>query len=116
MKKVEIDDFAKIRKLSDLNLSPSSKKAAFVVTEGDIDKNGYNTDIYIYDPSHKPALFRLTSSKNARNPVFLDEETVLFVSNREKKDSVLPETVYQKISLQGGEATEAFRLSMPLPH
>jgi dipeptidyl aminopeptidase/acylaminoacyl peptidase len=65
MKKVEIDDFAKIRKLSDLNLSPSSKKAAFVVTEGDVDKNGYNTDIYVYDPSHTPAFFRLTSSKNA---------------------------------------------------
>lgn len=113
MKKVEIDDFARIRKLSDLNLSPSTKKAAFVVSEGDLEKNGYNTDIYVYDSSHNPTLFRLTSSKNARSPLFLDEETVLFISNREKKDSVLPETVYQKISLRGGEATEAFRLPFP---
>ena len=54
-------------------------------------------------------MFLLTSSKNGRNS-FLDEETILFVSNRDKKDSVLPKTVYQKISLHGCEATEAFRL------
>ncbi len=109
MKKVEIEDFAKIRKLSDPVVSPSGKKLALTVTEGDVEKNAYKTDIWVYDEAHSPALFRLTASENGKAPCFLDENTILFPGDRLKahpaKDGVVY-TVYNRISLNGGEAEE----------
>ena len=109
MKKVEIEDFAKIKKLSDPVLSPSGKKLAVTVTEGDVEQNSYKTDIWVYDETHTPSFFRLTASENGKSPCFLDEETILFPGDRLKKhpakDGVVY-TVYNSISLNGGEATE----------
>lgn len=63
--KVAIEDFAKIKKLGSLTLSPSGKKAAFTVTEGSLEDNGYHTDIWVYDEAHTPALYRLTAGELA---------------------------------------------------
>ncbi len=108
MKRVEIDDFAKIRKLAGLTLSPSGKKAAFTVTEGDVEGNRYRTDIWVYDEGHDPALFRLTAGEDGKSPSFEDEDHVIFPADRKKKyaDAVIPHTVYNRISLRGGEAEE----------
>ena len=109
MKKVEIEDFAKIKKLSDPVLSPSGKKLAVTVTEGDVEQNSYKTDIWVYDETHTPSFFRLTASENGKAPCFLDENTVLFPGDRRNahpaKDGVVY-TVYNSISLNGGEACE----------
>ena len=105
--KVAIDDFAKIRKLGSLTLSPSGKKAAFTVTEGSIEDNNYRTDIWVYDEGHAPALYRLTAGEDGKAPVFLDEDTLLFPGDRKKRhtgNAAEKETVYNRISLTGGEA------------
>ena len=109
MKKVEIDDFAKIRKLSDPVVSPSGRKLAVTVTEGDVENNTYKTDIWVYDEEHSPKFFRLTAMENGKAPCFLDEDTILFPGDRLKKHPAKEGkvfTVYNSISLNGGEACE----------
>ena len=109
MKKVGIEDFAAVRKLSDPVVSPSGKKLAVTVTEGDVEKNAYKTDIWVYDEAHTPSFFRLTASENGKAPCFLDENTILFPGDRlnahPAKDGIVY-TVYNRISLDGGEASE----------
>ena len=112
-KKVEIGDFAEIRKLGALTLSPSGKKAAFTVTKGSLKENKYLTDIWVYDEARETPLFRLTAGEDGSAPVFEDETHIIFASDRKKryeKDVFGSKTVLNRISLQGGEAEEAFVL------
>ncbi len=116
--KVAIGDMAVIKKLGSLTLSPSGKKAAFTVLEGCMEKNNYATDIWVYDEDRTPALFRLTAGDDGASPMFLDEETVLFPSDRKKKHPATPTqkfTTFNTISLNGGEANEAFFLPFEVP-
>lgn len=109
MNKVAIEDFANVRKLGSLTLSPSGKKAAFTVTIGSVPDNNYRTDIWVYDQGHKPALFRLTAGEDGKAPCFLDEDTVLFPADRHgrhKPENGVQYTVYNRIALGGGEAEE----------
>lgn len=113
MKKVAIEDFARIKKLGSLTLSPSGKKAVLTVTEGSIEDNNYRTDLWVWDESHSPALYRLTAGEDGKAPCFLDEDTILFPADRKKRHPSTPAekyTVYNRISLTGGEAEEAFVL------
>ena len=111
--RVAIDDFAKIRALGNLTISPSGKKVAFTVREGDLANNRYKNDIWVYDEKHKPALYRLTAGEDGGVPVFLDDDTIVFSADRKKrhqKDVFGSKTTYNRISLQGGEAEEMFFL------
>lgn len=113
MQKVAIEDFAKIKKLGSLTLSPSGKKAVLTVTEGSIEENSYHTDLWIWDEAHQPALYRLTAGEDGKAPCFVDEDTILFPADRKKRHPATPAaqyTVYNRISLSGGEAEEAFVL------
>ncbi|MCR5796189.1 MAG: S9 family peptidase [Solobacterium sp.] len=110
--KIGIEDFAQIRKLTELTVSPSGAKAALTVIEGDMKNNAYNSDIYVFDTARTPSLFRLTASGKGKSAVFEDEDTVLFPSPVSEEGS-LPKTVYKKISLTGGEAAEHFTLPFP---
>ena len=111
--KVAIEDFANVKKLGGLTLSPSGRKAAFTVTVGSIEDNAYRTDIWVYDPGHTPALFRLTAGEDGKAPCFLDEDTILFPADRHgrhKPENGVQYTVYNRIALGGGEAEEDFVL------
>ena len=110
--KIGIEDFAKIRKLTDLTVSPSGTKAALTVTEGDVKNNTYCSDIYVYDTARTPSLFRLTASGKGRSAVFEDEDTILFPAPLAEEGN-LPKTVMKKISLSGGEAADDFILPFP---
>lgn len=116
MEKVAIDDFAKIKKLGSLALSPSGRKAVFTVTEGSIAENKYRTDLWVYDCDRSPALFRLTAGEDGKAPLFENENTVLFPGDRKKRhqgNAAEKNTVFNRISLLGGEAEEAFVLPFP---
>ena len=111
--KVEIDDFAKLKKLGSLTLSPSGRKAAFTVTEGCLEENKYLTDIWVYDETRETPLFRLTAGEDGTAPLFEDEDHILFSGDRKKRhkaDVTGTKTVINRISLSGGEAEEAFVL------
>ena len=116
-RKVAIEDMTRIRALGNLTLSPSGKKAAFTVKTGALEENAYKTDIWVYDEAHSPALYRLTAGEDGSAPIFLDDDTILFSSDRKKKhqkDVFGAKTTYQRISLSGGEAEEAFFLPFPV--
>ena len=112
-KKVSIEDFASIKALGNLTLSPEGDKIAFTVKEGDLENNNYRTDIWVYDPARSPALYRLTAGEDGSAPLFKDNDTILFAADRKKRhpaDVFGKPTVIQQISLRGGEAEECFVL------
>ena len=56
-------------------------------------------------------MFRLTAGEDGTAPVFEDEDHILFAADRKKrheKDVTGTKTVYNRISLSGGEAEEVF--------
>lgn len=112
MKKVEIDDFSRIRRLSDLTVSPDGKKAALTVNVGNMEKNRYENSIWLYEDG---AMRRLTGGIDGKKPLWLDDETILFPSDRggeaEKGQKL---TVYNRISIRGGEAERAFSVPMEI--
>ncbi|MBQ4506739.1 MAG: S9 family peptidase [Firmicutes bacterium] len=113
MKKVAIDDMARIKALGNLTLSPSGNMIAFTVKSGDMDKNGYKTDIWIYDETHEPALYRLTAGGDGGAPIFMGDDAIVFEADRRgkhKADAFGPKSTFCKISLGGGEAEELFFL------
>lgn len=112
-KKVSIEDFASIKALGNLTLSPEGDKIAFTVKEGDLENNNYRTDIWVYDPARSPALYRLTAGEDGSAPLFKDNDTILFAADRKKRhpaDVFGKPTVINRISLKGGEAEEYFVL------
>jgi len=113
MKKVGIKDFSSIKKLGNLNLSPSGKKATFTVTTPDVPGNRYRTEIWVYDETHSPALYRPMEQESARPGIFLDEDTLLIPGDFLKKHPSTPAvqyTPYHRLSLTTGKLEEAFVL------
>ena len=110
MKKVAIDDFALIRRLSDLTVSPDGTKAALTVNVGNMEKNRYENSIWLYEEGR---MRRLTGGIDGKKPLWLDDENILFPSDRageaEKGQKL---TVYNRISVHGGEAERAFAIPM----
>ena len=112
MKSVSIDAFARIRSLSGLRFSPEGSTACFVVSQGDMKKNAYRSELYTLRDG-KPR--RLTAGGREESFLFLDEDTVLFPAKREEdeKEKSLA-TVYYRISLSGGEAEPYLRFPIPV--
>ena len=101
-KKIEIGDFVNYRYPTNLALSPDGAYAAFAVVEPSIEDNCYDSCIWVCDTS-TGAIRRLTFGRRERSFAWLDQETVLFIGNREKKKEA-EETFLYKISVNGGEA------------
>ena len=110
MKKVAIDDFAAIKRLSDLTASPDGTRAALTVNAGNLEKNCYENSIWLYEDGR---MRRLTGGTDGKKPLWLDDETILFPSDRagevEKGEK---RTVYNRISIHGGEAERAFDIPL----
>ncbi len=111
MKPVAIDDFLKLKYLSQPTFSPEGSCAAFVVSEADRKKNGYRSYIYVLKDGKTK---KLTSFGQEKSFQFLDEDTILFPGKREKDDEEAPGSVWYRISLNGGEAEEMFRFPIPV--
>jgi dipeptidyl aminopeptidase/acylaminoacyl peptidase len=105
MKKIALDDFAKYSYLSNPTFSPNGKNFAFVESEADLTKNSYRHYIYILK-GKKPV--RLTSAGKESSFVFLDDDTVLFPSDRDEETKT--GTKLYSLSLLGGEATLTYSL------
>ena len=108
MKKVAIDDFAVIRKLTDLTASPDGTRAVLTVTEGSVEENRYNTAVWVYG---EDGVRRLTGGTDGKKPLWLDGDTILFQGDREREKDP-GSTVFYRISLHGGEAEKAFAVPM----
>ena len=111
MRPVAIDDFAKLKYLSQPAFSPEGTCAAFVVSEADKKTNGYRSYIYVLKDKK---VKKLTSFGQERTFQFLDEDTILFPGKREKDENEEAGSIWYKISLSGGEAEELFRFPIPV--
>ena len=80
---LNFDDFIRIKRVSDLQISPAGDLIAFVVTEMDREKNSSNSDIWIL-PTDGGKPWKLTSSpKPDFNPRWSPEgRRIAFISTR----------------------------------
>ncbi len=110
MQKTAIDDFTRIRCLTDLTASPDGSKAAFTVKMASLEKNKYENNIWLYEDG---TVRRLTSGGDGTKALWLDDETLLFPADRAKEAKEGEKlTVYNRISIRGGEAEKAFSVPM----
>ena len=100
MEKILIDDFARIKYLANPTFSPKGGNFCFTVTEADKEKNEYHSHIYM---KRQDELIQLTGLGKESAFFFLDEDTIIFPSNR--NDSKLDGSKFYRISLKGGEAS-----------
>ncbi len=109
MKNIAINDIYSFKFLSDPVFSPDGRHVVYSVATACATKNGYLTNLWVLDTLTKKSR-QLTSNGGDRMPMWLDCDTILFVSNREKADAkdTKPKTHFYKISVSGGEATHAF--------
>lgn len=105
-KPIDFDDFIRIKRVSDPQVSPDGKLIAFVVTEMDKKKNSSNSDIWIV-PAAGGEPRKLTSSPKADfNPRWSPEgKRIAFISNRGGSPQIWT------IDLQGGEANQLTDIS-----
>ncbi len=111
MKPVAIDAFTGFRFLSRPGFSPEGKSACLVVTEIDRKKDEYRSCLWLLRDGK---LRRLTSFGKESSFRYLDEDTVLFPSDRSGEKDTGPISRYYRISLSGGEAEPAYEFPIPV--
>ena len=108
MKPILVDDFSRFRFLSEVTFSPEGDKLCFVVSQANMEKNGYDSWIYMKKDQE---ILQLTGGGKESTFQFLDNNTILFPGNREGEDASVGSRFY-KLSLTGGEAKLA--ISLPI--
>ena len=116
MDNIRIDDFAKFSFLSGLEYSPNGDYACFVMHKGDMEENGYNSNLWLLDVKANK-YSQLTAFDKEKGFLWLDNEHILFPGMRNPKDKEKVTngeviSVFYKISIKGGEAREAFRIPL----
>src|SRR5690554_6475248 len=81
-----------------------------------MEENGYKSNLWLYD-AEAETYNQLTTFDKEKGFSWLDDETILFPGMRNPKDKERVGkgevfTVFYKISINGGEAREAFRIPM----
>jgi dipeptidyl aminopeptidase/acylaminoacyl peptidase len=103
---ITFDDFMRIKRISDLQISPKGDLIAFVITKMDLEKNSSDSDIWIL-PSDEKIPRRLTSSQKADfSPRWSpDGKEIAFISSRGGTPQIWIINPY------GGEATQVSDIS-----
>ena len=116
MKPYQYSDFSKLMLPHSGQLSPDGKHLAFLVRIPDDKTDSYLSKIYVTNVKTGKCK-KLTNVGTEGNFTWVDNKTLLFPSMRNDADKKLKEkgellTVFYQIAIDGGEAEEAFRLSL----
>ncbi len=106
-KPVTREDLYQFHFVSEVSFSPDGQWASYVVNQADQEENCYHSSIWVVNT--ETGENRLMASRGeAKAPVWIDGETLLFASGRElDKEDAKNQTEYYAISLGGGEAAKA---------
>lgn len=99
MENVKYQDLYAFHFLSDVQFSPDGACAIFTETKADEEKNGYLSDLWLLD-AVTGTCRQLTCGGEVKNPFWMDQRTVAFMADREKK------AAFYQISIDGGEAVK----------
>ena len=84
MQSIGINDFTYYNYPTGLTVSPDGKHGAIAVVNANEENNCYDSCLWLYDMADGSCR-KLTSGKKERNFIWLDGETILFTSDREKR-------------------------------
>lgn len=101
MKKIELDQFCQISYAGGLSSSPDGDKLCFIKSIADLEKNKYESTIWLYEPDK--GIQKLTSGNSDRQIHWLDNQHLAFFSKRVKDEKYQKTRIY-KIAVGGGEA------------
>ena len=111
MKPLKLNEFFNYRFLSNLTWSPDGKAAAVTVTTANPEDNGYDQNLWLY---RGDGFRQFTALNKESSFIWDDENTILFAGARLASDQRRMETeeitVFNRISIHGGEAVKAFTL------
>ena len=112
MRTIDIKDFMNYNYPTGLVTSPDGAHGAFAVVNISESGNSYDSCLWIMDMENGEYK-KLTSGGKERKFIWLDNETLLFIANREKSYQEKQKngeiwTCFYKISIFGGEAEFAF--------
>lgn len=116
VERLKIDDFLGYKYLSNLNFSPDGRYLGFVLHRSDFEENRYLSSIWTCELA-SGRFTELTTGFQESSFIWIDEETVLFPTIREKKDKERKEageplSVFYRIKISGGEAQRAFEVPL----
>ncbi|MBQ6117149.1 MAG: S9 family peptidase [Oscillospiraceae bacterium] len=111
MRPIAVDDFCRLKFLSNVTFSPEGKTACLTVTEADRKKNAYRSCLYL---RRDGKLRKLTTFGKESSFRYLDEDTILFPGKREEDGENKLESRFYRISLSGGEAELAYTFPIPV--
>lgn len=108
MKNLKLDSFLEYKYLSNIDFNENGKVLAFTVTEANIEKNNYKSSIYILNTEINKYK-KLTQMDKEKNSIWLDENKILFSSQRDEKIAEKLKigeewTSFYCIDINGGEA------------
>ena len=99
MNPVLLEDFCNFKYLSNIAFSPEGKSACFVITESDLEKNDYKSNIYLREDG---SVKKLTSGNKEGSFFYYDENTVMFTGNRDDSKEKSSGCKVYKIALDAG--------------
>ena len=116
LERIRLDDLVHYQFLSGIEFDRTGRYLCFVVHKPDLEENDYKSHLWIYDLTEGRS-FQLTALGEERHFKWLDDGHILFSSVRSKhheksKKEGREATVFYKISVQGGEAQEAFQVPL----
>ena len=109
-RRLEIEDLLRYRFLSSLKASADKKQCVFNVHQANLEKNGYDSDLYLYD-AQTEGIRRLTDSGSAGSAIWLDQSHVLFASKEDLgAEPGKPVTEYFVMDIDSGESQFYMRI------
>ena len=122
MKKIEIADLFEYNFFSEIKLSPTEDKFAFVSKKANVEDNSYDSNIFVLDLESKQTTQLTTSNKDSNIVWHPSGKFIYFRTQRnvDKNDKLAPiaaefSTEIYKISISGGEAQKIFTIRLRKP-